>query len=94
MGESEIDEETQASGIKEVLNVIAGRIKLGFEERNLESQQDLPEIRSGSEEVPGKAEYSWGVGFQWNEKHSVRFQLGAFPEAEATPASETAVERG
>jgi CheY-like chemotaxis protein len=94
MGESEIDEETQASGIKEVLNVIAGRIKLGFEERNLESQQDLPEIRSGSEEVPGKAEYSWSVGFQWNEKHSVRFQLGAFPEAEATPASETAVERG
>ena len=86
--EGDIDEESESSGIKEMLNVIAGRIKNSCATRKIDVLLGLPEISDQPSEVPSNVLYKKETHFAWREDHLFRLTFYA-GTGSAAPTSET-----
>ena len=86
--EGDIDEESESSGIKEMLNVIAGRIKNSCATRKIDVLLGLPEISDQPSEAPSNVLYKKETHFAWREDHLFRLTFYA-GTGSAAPTSET-----
>ena len=86
--EGDIDEESESSGIKEMLNVIAGRIKNSCGTRKIDVLLGLPEISDQPFEAPSNVLYKKETHFAWREDHLFRLTFYA-GTGSAAPTSET-----
>jgi len=71
--EEDIDEETQTSGLQEILNVVAGRIKNSCQERKIEVMLGLPKIGADVPVRPRDILHEKQLFFNWEQTHT--FQL-------------------
>ncbi len=74
--EEEIDEEAQASGLQEILNVVAGRVKNSCRERKIEVLLGLPKISGEVPPRPRNILHQTQLHFAWEQGHT--FQLTFF----------------
>ena len=86
--EGDIDEESESSGIQEMLNVIAGRIKNSCATRKIDVLLGLPEINDQASEPPSNVLYKKEKHFVWREDHLFRLTFYA-GTGSAAPRSET-----
>ena len=75
--EGDIDEEAESSGIQEMLNVIAGRIKNSCGTRKIDVLLGLPEINDQPSEAPSNVLYEKEMHFAWREDHFFRLRFYA-----------------
>jgi hypothetical protein len=75
--ESDLNEESRRSGIQEVLNVVAGRIKNSCEDRQIELALEAPEFGSADfGSLPGAA-YEKRFLYQWQDTPPFEVVLSA-----------------
>ena len=86
--EGDIDEESESSGIQEMLNVIAGRIKNSCATRKIDVLLGLPEINDQPSEAPSNVLYKKEKHFAWSKDHLFRLTFYASAGFQA-PISET-----
>ena len=75
--EGDIDEESESSGIQEMLNVIAGRIKNSCATRKIDVLLGLPKISDQASEPPSSLLYKKEKHFVWREDHLFRLTFYA-----------------
>ncbi|MCI0658969.1 MAG: response regulator, partial [Acidobacteria bacterium] len=100
-GEEDIDDETQASGLQEILNVVAGRIKNSCQERKIEVMLGLPKISGEMPQQPRGILHQKELHFTWEQAHTfqltflgctLRHASGGVPESLAGPPAQASPE--
>ena len=84
--EGDIDEESESSGIQEMLNVIAGRIKNSCATRKIDVLLGLPEISDQAPQPPSNVLYKKEKLFVWREDHLFRLTFYASSSPQAPPS--------
>jgi len=72
--DAEMDEDTLTSSIREILNVVAGRIKNSCSERKIDTALGLPVLESSRGTAHREPEHHWQRWFCWQQVHL--FRLG------------------
>ena len=81
--ESDLDVESKRSGVQEVLNAVAGRIKSACESRQIDLKIGLPEFGAAEFGAVGNAVYERKFSYRWQEAYAFELLLSAAAETAA-----------